>query len=429
MIGPGDAPARRPFWGWRVVGAGALINMLISGVIQHAYTNYAVLLEEEFAWSTTVLAAAFAMNRLESGLLGPLQGWMIDRLGPRRVIRIGAVTLGIGLVLFSTLQNAFQFFVYYFIVAVGASLAGFIAVVTAVVNWFERRRSRALSLAQAGFALGAVILPVVVFSLTRLGWRTTAAGSGVLTAVIVFVLASQMHHRPSDVGQEVDGGPDPDEDPIAGGEPRRPQVSFTPSQAMRTRAFWMIGLGHALSLLVVGSVMAHLSLYLTSEQGFVLQDAAYVGGGTLLLQLAGTFVGGWLGDRYNKQLLVIIAMFGHVTGMLMLTYATTPVMVWLFVPMHGLAWGVRGPLMQAMRADYFGAASFGTIMGFSSLIMMLGTTSGPIVVGVLRDQTGGYTTGFTTITIVASLAVVMFALATRPNLPQELEDRRTPARS
>ena len=349
---------------------------------------------------------------------------------------------GIGLILFSTLQNATQFFLYYLIVAMGASLAGFITIVTAVVNWFERRRSVALAAAQAGFPLGGVLTPLVVLSLTEFGWRQTAFWSAWIVLFLVVGLAQVMHKNPAAVGQEVDGGP-PGEpgpnheadavetewcrdpvllvpmlsDPVLSVGRRMPVGrlrDFTLAEAVRTRAFWMLNFGHATALLVVGSTMAHLSIYLTEEQGFSLATAGWLGTSLLLTQLLGQVMGGWLGDRYSKRLLVIAAMVGHVIGMILFTFPTSTWMIWAFIPFHGLAWGVRGPLLQAIRADYFGASSFGRIMGWSALIMMLGTMSGPIIVGLLRDSTGSYTAGFTVITIGASLAVGFFFLATKP---------------
>ena len=409
------------FWGWRVAAAGAVSQMLIAGLVQHAYTHYSVLLREEFGWSTTLIAMGFAMNRLESGLLGPIQGWMVDRFGPRAVMRLGAVILWAGLLAFSTLQNAVQFFGYFFIMAVGASLAGFLTVVTAVVGWFERRRSVALAVAQAGFPIGGVIVPLVVYSLTTWGWRATAFGTAWIILVAVLGLAQVMHGDPAAVGQEVDGGSVPTDPEDAARRRARnvggPERDFTLAEAVRTRAFWMINFGHATALLVVGSTMAHLSIYLTEEQGFTLTMAGFLGTALMLTQLLGQMVGGWLGDRYSKQRLVTLAMGGHMVGMALFTFAVAPWMVWAFVPFHGLAWGVRGPLLQAIRADYFGTSSFGRIMGWSSLIMMLGTMSGPIIVGILRDTTGTYTAGFSVVTIGASLAIGFFLLASRPTPP------------
>lgn len=427
---PGDKPGILPaaaFWGWRVAIAGAFSQMLISGLIQHAYTNYSVLLREEFGWSTTLIALGFAMNRLESGLLGPIQGWMIDRFGPRVVMRVGAVVMWIGLMAFSTIDNAVQFFLYYLIVAMGASLAGFITIVTAVVNWFERRRSAALALAQAGFPLGGLLTPIVVLSLTNFGWRTTAFWSAWILLVTVLGLSSIMHQSPKAVGQQVDGGPPPAEPKSNrnGRPPRKPAagqgpvVDFSLGEAVRTRAFWMLNFGHATALLVVGSTMAHLSIYLTEEQGFSLNQAGLLGTALLLTQFLGQVGAGWLGDRYSKRHMVMLAMIGHVVGMVLFTFAVSPWMIWAFVPFHGVAWGIRGPLMQAIRADYFGATSFGRIMGWSALIMMLGTMGGPIIVGVLRDATGTYTLGLTVVTIGASLAAGFFLLATPPRHPSQ----------
>ncbi len=419
------------FWGWRVALAGAFSQMLLSGLVQHAYTNYSVLLREEFGWSTTLIAFGFAMNRLESGLLGPIQGWMIDRFGPRFVMRLGAVVVWIGLIAFSTIQNAVQFFLFYLVVAVGASLAGFITIVTAVVGWFERRRSTALAVAQAGFPLGGLLTVGVVYSLTELGWRQTAFWSAWIALIGVLLLAQAMHQSPAAVGQQVDGGPPPEDDDAGDGSTSKrvvgsvgPIRDFTLAEAVRTRAFWMLNFGHATALLVVGSTMAHLSIYLTEEQGFSLIRAGWLGTSLLATQLVGQMVGGWLGDRYSKRNMVMGAMVGHVIGMLLFTFAQAPWMVWAFVPFHGLAWGVRGPLLQAIRADYFGASSFGRIMGWSAMIMMLGTMSGPIIVGLLRDSTGTYTLGFTVITIGASLALGFFFLATKPtppDLPEQVD--------
>ncbi|MFT7597433.1 MAG: OFA family oxalate/formate antiporter-like MFS transporter [Acidimicrobiales bacterium] len=404
-----------PFWGWRIVWSGAAVQMLVGGLVQHAYTNYAVLLREEFGWGTTLIAFGFALNRVESGLLGPIQGWLLDRYGPRPVMSAGAIIIGIGLMLFSTVSNAVEFFAFYFIVAVGASLSGFITVVTVVVNWFDRKRSLALSLVQAGFPVGGVLIPVIVFCLERYGWRATSFGSGIVAMVLVFGLAQLMHRHPHDVGQEIDGG----DEVLADGTvvKRDPTLDFTLDQAVRTRAFWFLNLGHATALLVVGSTMTHLAVYLTEEQGFTLQQAGFVGFSLLMLQLVGQLLGGTLGDLMSKQLLAIIAMVGHVTGMLLFTFATAKWMIWAFVPFHGMAWGLRGPLMQAMRADYFGASSFGRIMGWSSMIMMLGTMSGPLIVGFMRDSTGSFTPGFATVTILASVAIVFFALASKPTHP------------
>jgi len=410
---------RLRFYGWRIVGAGAAIQAMQSGLFMQAFGSYSVLLQREFGWSATTLSIAFAMTRAESGILGPFQGWLIDRFGPRRIMQVGIVMMAAGFIAFSQTQDLTQFFGFYFLMSVGASLGGFLSVTTAIVNWFQRFRSRALATSQTGFAIGGSLVPVLVYFLENYGWRETAFASGIAVLVLGLPLSMLIRHRPADYGEFPDGiDPDSiaDDDDYVAPEGLT-EVDFTASQAIRTRAFWMISLGHASSLLVVGSLMLHLPLYLTNDVGMSLQKASFIVGALPMMQLAGQMLGGYYGDQVNKRAIVVVCMLGHATGLLMLTFAVNQAMIWAFVPLHGLAWGGRGPLMQSMRADYFGPTNFGTIMGFSSMIVMIGMVIGPLVAGFLKDQTGTYTMAFTILAIGAGVGSIFFYLATPPEPP------------
>lgn len=417
---------RTPFHGWKVVRAGLAVQTLQGSLMQQSYGSYAVVLKAEFGWSSTLLSAAYSLNRLESGLLGPVHGWALQRYGVKRVMQFGTVIMSIGLMLFSQLQDASQFFIFYLIAAIGASLSGFLTVVTATVQWFERKRSTALAISQAGFAVGGLTTPLLVWCFDTFGWRATAFGTGVLCFVTLMPLSFVFGPTPATINQPLDGLSDEEAAELdsrrVAQRARVSQVHFTARQAVRTRAFWMISLGHSSALLVVGAVMAHLQLYLTQDHGFSAQGAARVAAVLPLVQLFGQVGGGFLGDRISKQLIVVVAMVGHVAGLLLLAFATANWMIWLFIPLHGLAWGVRGPLMQAMRADYFGSASFGQIMGISSLIIMIGQIGGPLLAGWLDDSTGSYRIGFAVVAVMASLGMAFFALATPPAAPPLAED-------
>jgi MFS family permease len=93
-------------------------------------------------------------------------------------------------------------------------------------------------------------------------------------------------------------------------------------------------------------------------------------------------------------------------------------MVFAFAALHGLAWGIRGPLIVAIRADYFGATAFGAIMGWSSLIAMFGMSGGPIVVGVMHDAMGDYVGGFALLAVLSLAGVACFLGARQPARPQ-----------
>ncbi len=422
---PSTTKRSRVFHGWRVVGAGAVLQALQAAFFIQGYGQYAVVLERQFGWSKTFISAGYAMNRAESGLLGPLQGWLLGRFGTMAVMRSGVVVMSSGLLALSQIQGKVQFLAALLITAVGASLSGFLSVTTATVKWFERKRARALSLSGMGFAVGGALVPALVFSLERFGWRWTAAGSGVIFFVVGMTLMSVFDGTPASRGEHVDGLEPSEAAKQVFKAEGVSDIHFTAAQALRTRAFWMISLGHASALLVVGAVIAHLSLYLTSEQGYTLQRASFVAGALPLVQLAGNLLGGFLGDKMNKRILASAAMLGHMAGLLLLAFATDRWMIWLFVLVHGLAWGVRGPLMQALRADYFGSTSFGQIMGFSSLIVMFGTVGGPLVAGVLADATGSYRTGFTILALLAGAGLAFFILATPPPPPADGDAAQT----
>jgi MFS family permease len=110
-------------------------------------------------------------------------------------------------------------------------------------------------------------------------------------------------------------------------------------------------------------------------------------------------------------------MFGHASALIVLAYADNLAMVVFFAVVHGLAWGMRGPLMQAIRADYFGRKSFAQVMGFSSLIVMFGMTGGPLVAGILADRLGNYQLGFTILGAAAAIGSIFFIFATKPGPP------------
>jgi len=133
--------------------------------------------------------------------------------------------------------------------------------------------------------------------------------------------------------------------------------------------------------------------------------------------IVGQVAGGYLGDRMSKRVLLIAAMIGHSTGLLVLAYATSTVHLVMFTILHGLAWGVRVPLLTALRADYFGRTAFATILGFNHVVTMVAMTGAPLFAGWLADLQDGYTMAFTILAVMAGLGSVFFLAARKPVRP------------
>lgn len=404
------------FFGWWIAIGGAALLGLVAGLLLQSYGTYIVLLQEEFLWSTTMLAAGYSMLRVESGLIGPLQGWLIDRYGPRASMRAGVAMLGGGFLAFSHVGTELEFFVVLFVMALGASFAGIMPVSVTLVCWFRRRRALALSIGLAGVSAGGMAVPLVALSMETWGWRNTATGSGILVLTAGWLLTRLFHHHPEDIGLAVDG--DSSDTTVASDGCNKisdaDSLDFSLSQALRTRAFWAVSLGHASSLVIVGTVMVHLVPHLRLTLGFSLSRASLGMLAVTALHFGGLWLGGLIGDRFEKRLVATACMLSHGIGLTILALAATWLGVLIFAILHGLAWGVRAPLMQAIRADYFGRLSYGKILGLSSVVVMIGSTGGPLVSGMLFDHLGSYRPTFLLMALIAPVGALFFFAARAP---------------
>jgi len=417
-------PPARPkiFYGWWLVSAGFAIQILHSSLLFLSQGAYLIELQSAFGWSRSNISAAFSLLRLESGLLGPLQGWAIDRFGARPVMRVGTVLFGIGFIAFGQIQSIWQFYASLAIIAIGSSLGGFLTIHTAIAHWFLRKRARAMSIGSAGFASGALIAPVVAWAMVEFGWRSTAVGSGILILVIGLPASQVFRRSPEDHGLLPDGAiPDESTRVAAPVDGKRAIVGddldFTVREALRAQAFWLIAIGHGTALLVTATVPVHLVPYLVEQNGWQLAATSLVFPAIMVMQIIGQAIGGILGDLYSKRLVAAVAMFGHGGAFILLAYSASVPFVIAAVVLHGLAWGSRGPLMMAIRADYFGRRNLGMIAGWSNGITLTGSVIGPVYAGVMYDRTGSYTTAFWTLGVATILSTVFFLAARKPPLP------------
>jgi MFS family permease len=176
---------------------------------------------------------------------------------------------------------------------------------------------------------------------------------------------------------------------------------------------------------VVTAVNVHAITHMKEALGYSVAQASLVITLMTLAQVGGVLLGMSGGDRWNKRMIAAACMLMHALGLLALTYATGPAMLGAFAVLHGVAWGLRGPFMQAIRADYFGRRSIGMIMGLSAVIIAVGQVGGPMVAGGFADLTGDYRTGFTLLALVAAAGSLAFVSATPPARPSRPGARAT----
>jgi sugar phosphate permease len=401
-----------------MVGAATGLQFLQAGLVSQAFGAYLAVLADEQGWSKTALSGAAALQQMEVAILGPVLGWLLDRFGPRGFVRGGIVVFGLGLCLLSQVESLGAFYAAFIVIALGSSLCGFFPLNVAIIHWFEKKRARALSAMSIGLACGGIFVPLVAASITSFGWRTTALASGIFAIAVGLPLAWMIRNSPREIGEVPDGI----QETAAMGKGAAAETSdgtrdFTAREALRTPAFWLISLGHGFALFIVHAVSVHAITHVKQHLGYTVAQAAFVITMVTIFQIVGVVLGWWIGDRYRKRLIAAACMLGHALGLLLLTFAVNFTMVVAFAALHGIAWGLRGPFMQAIRADYFGRSAIGMILGLSFMIIVIGQVGGPIIPGIFADITGDYRLGFTILAVLAAIGSVFFVVARKPARP------------
>ncbi len=405
------------FYGWWLVGITGLIMVIATVPLFHAITVWAVALEREFGWSRAQLGFALTFTRIESGLVGPLEGYLTDKVGTRLMVFVGLVILGGAFLFFSQVDNLWMFYLAYVLMAFGQGLGSWIPLMTMLNKWFNRRRASAIGWSNVVSRLGALLLiPTIAWTVDdepgRIGWRMTAMIVGITILVLAAPLSRLLRNNPDDYGALPDGEPPPTDASVTSpGAPR--EQDLTASEALRTPAFWFISLGHGFTSMVILAIMTHLGLMMV-DKGYELEDAGFVVIVYTAVAMGFQLVGGYVGDRMSKR--VGLAFFTSVqaAGVMVLVFAQTLPMFYVFGILFGAGFGGRNPLTVAIRADYFGTASFGKILGFSTVPMNVLLLVAAPFAGWMYDRYGTYELAFLILAGLNAFGAVCFLMSRRP---------------
>ncbi|MCI0801068.1 MAG: MFS transporter [Chloroflexi bacterium] len=416
-----------------MVGISGFVMVISTVPLFHAMSVWAVALEREFGWNRTQLGFALTFTRVEGGFMGPIEGYLTDKVGTRRMVFIGLLILGGAFIFFGQVQNLWMFYLAYVLMAVGQGLGSWIPLMTMLTRWFHRRRAMAIGWSNMGSRLGALILvPVIAYSIDpdheRLGWRMTATILGIVMIVVAGPVSKLIRNQPQDYGLLPDGDkPTPSGAPAAvaadtagAAESRPTEIDFTTSEALRTPAFWLIAFGHGFTSMVILAIMAHLGL-LMIDKGYQLQDAAFVVSVYTAVAMGFQLVGGYVGGRIPIRLALAVFTSLQAVGVIVLVFADSLSTFYLFAVVFGAGFGGRNPLTIAIRGDYFGSASFGKILGISTVPMNVLLLIAAPLVGYMRDVQGTYTDAFIIMVITNFAGAVCFALAKRPEKKPALQ--------
>jgi MFS family permease len=291
---------------------------------------------------------------------------------------------------------------------------------TMLNRWFHRRRAMALGWSNMGSRAGALILvPLIAYSIDpdRLGWRETAIILGIFMLVVAGPVSRLIRNYPEEYGLLPDGDkPVPERPAATTGEiaaPAQVEDDFTASEALRTPAFWLIAFGHGFTSMVILAIMAHLGLLMV-DKGYEPQDAAFVVSVYTAVAMGFQLVGGYVGGRIPIRFALAFFTTLQALGVVVLVFADSLASFYAFAIVFGAGFGGRNPLTVAIRGDYFGSASFGKILGLSTVPMNVLLLIAAPLVGWMRDVQGTYTDAFMVMVVTNMAGAACFIVAKRP---------------
>lgn len=440
------APARLPFfYGWVIAAVGTLgIVMSIPGQTM-GMSVFADPLIAATKLSRLEISNAYLLGTIASGLLLPLAGSWLDRIGARLMVLIACVGLSATLLFLSGVdrvalqlatvvagagETAFRWTAFATLALGFTSLRyfgqGMLTMVsrTMIGKWFDRRRGIVSSVTSIFVNFGFASAPLMLsLWIGAAGWRGAWTGMAVAVAAGMGVVGWLFYRdNPEECGLKMDGATAPLETgshPVDAGaiSTLGRGRDYTRAEALRTGAFWCVTLGIAIQAMVGTGITFHIV-----DIGVVagLSQSQAVG---IFLPIAGVSVlvglaAGWAVDRTRVQYLVMVMMVGQVATYVSVPHFDQPLWRLLTIAGWGLASGFYGPLTVAAMPRFFGRTHLGAIAGFQMMILVLASAAGPALLAAFRETLGDYRVG---LTVCAALPVFVILLAMMSGDPPRLE--------
>ena len=399
------------YYGYWVLLGAVLLHFLDSGLYFYGFSVFYTPIRNEFGWSAAVVAGAISFSRLEGGIEGPLIGYLIKRLGPRKIITIGVILTGIGYMAMIYVDSPLMLYlVYAGVLSIGYNMGFTHGLSTLITNWFIKKRTRALSLYALGAGVGgALVVPLISKAMTLYGWRTTAILCGLAFWVFGLPAAYIFRNSPEEMGLLPDGDSPADYINQDTGEtqPTVEEPEISTRDALKSVTFRRLLVAESLRTFLLGSIVLHQIPHLVNI-GLSAETAGGILGMMIFASIPGRVLFGFLGDRIKKNKLLAATMITQGIGVLILAFASNIIHVYAFVVIYGLTYGGCIPLMMSFRGDIFGRKNFAQMSGLMSPFRMIGNVVGPVLAGYLFDVTGSYRIAFIAFAVLAAMSGISF---------------------
>jgi MFS family permease len=398
------APTRpKFFYGYVIVTAALFMSIVMWG----ARVSFGVFFEpvlNEFGWTRAATSGGFSLTWVFTGLLSIAVGKLNDRWGPRLIMTLAGVLVGLGYLLMSRLSSIWQLYLFYGVISIGMS-AVLVPTLSTVARWFFKMRAFMTGIVLAGTGISLMaILPVANRAILDHGWRTAYIIVGSVVIAVVVIAAQFLKRDPYQVGKLPYGY---DGTRTEASDVETHGLSF--QEALRTNQVWLISLVYFCTYFIFYVLVVHLVIYATGQgvsSAQAVRIMAFLGGAGI----AGRTLMGIFADRIgNKQAMMLSAGL-MMLALFWLLVAKDIWMLFLFGAAFGFGHGGIATMESPMVANVFGLRSHGVILGLVFLCDTVGGAAGPFLSGHIFDVTNSYRLAFLLCAIlsVASLVAILF---------------------
>jgi OFA family oxalate/formate antiporter-like MFS transporter len=392
---------------------GGVLGSTTCGSLLYAWSVFIKPLSAEFGWSRADISLAYSICLLVFGLTTFIAGKMSDKYGPRVVVAIGAVILGVGFVAAGFIQSKVQLYLAYGLIAgLGGGLVYLPPIATAP-KWWPDKKALATGFAVVGLGLGSFIMaPLATSIITNpaYGWRYVFYFVGIAMGIMGLVSAFCLSNPPK--GWKPAGWNPPA--PPAGTAIAKETRDYTFNETIRTSQFWMLYIGYFCGafagLMVIGHIAGH-----GIDSGLQPMQAAMVVSTLAVFNAATRILIGYAADKFGAKASLITILAMQVAAMALL-YPAGKDVVFLGVIAALIGWNYGGmfTLFPSTCLQYYGPTSQGSNYGLLFTSFGFAGFVGPYVGGMLKDITKSYYVPFIVGAVVVAISVIMIALVKAP---------------
>jgi OFA family oxalate/formate antiporter-like MFS transporter len=396
--------------GWLIAAGACLSIALVDGMAFWAFALFAEPLEVELGFSSTDASGVVSATLLLQAISSVVAGRLVDRHGARRILAVGTLGVVVAYVSLAWIRELWQLYTLLFMLAVFQSWVLYVPFTTLVTRWFLHHRTTALSIVMSGFNVGGLLfLPLLTELVGAVGWRTAFIVVGVGLLVFNGLLVLMIRDAPGPGWTERETRAWVDDERRRG--PLLDVDSLT--DALQTRAFWLLSLGFACFYFSYLAFLYHGPLLLEQEgvpsryAALIFSSAAGCG---LLVRLS---CGAWVGRFDRQEVVAAGSVLAMVMALLLLATGGSIPALTGFVLLWGVGSGVCPTLEPILAGRIFGRKQYATVYGAVEGVGIFVAIPGPWLGGLLGEMTGASAPVIFLYSTVLLLAALSFTLLAR----------------